>query len=82
MNAEQDRLTSTRPWCLLIGSVQPCARTAHTTQDRRLFAAGPRHSCVRAEVNARFVRSLVGVPSGPVTFEAVPATPVGAAAGH
>ena len=72
-------LTGTKPWCSLATRLSHALVTAHTTQGRRLFAVDLHHPGVTAEVDAWHARGLVDVPSGPVTFDAVPATPVGAA---
>ncbi len=79
LDADRGRLTGTKPWCSLAGSLSHGLVTAHTDQGRRLFAVDLHHPGVRAEAGTWHARGLVDVPSGPVTFDDVPATPVGAA---
>ncbi len=79
LDAHEGVLTGTKPWCSLAGSLSHALVTAHTTDGRRLFAVDLHHPGVRADVGAWRARGLVDVPSGPVTFDSVPATAVGAA---
>ncbi len=73
------RLTGTKPWCSLAGTVSHALVTANVGDGRRLFAV---HLADRRGVTVRDApwvsRGLVAVPSGPVDFEDVAAVPVGA----
>lgn len=73
------RLTGTKPWCSLAPSLSHALVTAWCGDDaRRLYAVELGHEGVAVADVAWVARGLVKVPSGPVTFEAVPAEPVGA----
>lgn len=70
-------LTGTKPWCSLAATVSHALVTAWVSDDeRRLFQVALRHPGVEASTtwNAPGLREI---PSGDVTFDAVPATPVG-----
>ncbi|WP_375485577.1 acyl-CoA dehydrogenase [uncultured Jatrophihabitans sp.] len=72
-------LTGVKPWCSLGGALDAALVTAHTGDERGLFAVDLRRDDVRAEPSDRWVaRGLRTVVSGPVTFSATPAEPVGA----
>lgn len=73
------QLDGTKPWCSLAGSLSHALVTAHTPAGRRLFAVDLTDPGVRPYADAWHARGLVHVPSGPVTFSAVPGQPVGAA---
>ena len=66
-----------KPWCSLASVLSNALVTAHTPRGRQLFAIDLRHPGVRPDVGAWHARGLVNVPSGPVAFDNVPATPVG-----
>ncbi|WP_349259802.1 acyl-CoA dehydrogenase [Jatrophihabitans sp.] len=73
-------LTGTKPWCSLGGVLDHALVTAHTPDGRRLFAVDLHQPSVTADDPARWVaRGLAHVTSAPVTFDATPARPVGAA---
>ena len=73
------RLDGVKPWCSLAGSLSHALLTARTPDGRRLFAVNLREDGVRPDVGSWHARGLVHVPSGPVSFEGVPAVPVGTA---
>ncbi|WP_426564953.1 acyl-CoA dehydrogenase family protein [Angustibacter sp. McL0619] len=70
-------LDGTKPWCSLAGRLSHALVTAHVEDGRRLFAVRLDDPGVHVEPGAWHARGLVDVPSGPVHFERVPATPVG-----
>lgn len=71
-------LTGTKPWCSLAGSLSHALVTGHTAESsRRLFAVTLADPGVTVQSGAWVSRGLVGVPSGPVDFNEVPAVPVG-----
>lgn len=71
-------LTGTKPWCSLAGVLDHAVITAHTGPDtRRAFAVSLREPGVRVAGIDWAARGLAAVPSGPVEFDHVPATPVG-----
>jgi alkylation response protein AidB-like acyl-CoA dehydrogenase len=76
----QWRLTGTKPWCSLADRLTSALVTA-TLDDgsRRLFAVDLRDVGVTVQPDAWHARGLVEIPSGPVRFLDVAATPVGAA---
>jgi len=77
--AEDWLLSGVKPWCSLAGRLSHALVTAWTSpEDRRLFAVDLRHPGVRAD-GAWSALGLTDVPSGPVSFDAVPAVPVGEA---
>jgi alkylation response protein AidB-like acyl-CoA dehydrogenase len=71
-------LTGTKPWCSL-GDVLDCALvTAHVEDGRQLFRVDLNQAGVHADPAGRWVaRGLRTVTSGPITFDAVPASAVG-----
>ncbi|TWX35580.1 acyl-CoA dehydrogenase [Frigoribacterium sp. ACAM 257] len=70
-------LTGTKPWCSLAGVLDGALVTAWVGDERRLFAVDLRRPGVEVVPGAWHARGLVEIPSGPVTFASVPATPVG-----
>ena len=70
-------LTGTKPWCSLAGVLDGALVTAWVGDERRLFAVDLRQPGVEVVPGAWHARGLVEIPSGPVTFASVPATPVG-----
>lgn len=73
------RLSGTKPWCSLAGSLSHALVTAWDTgSTRRLYAVrlGPGNG-VTVQPATWHARGLREVPSGPVTFEDTEAVPVG-----
>ncbi|GGF33152.1 acyl-CoA dehydrogenase [Subtercola lobariae] len=71
-------LSGTKPWCSLADRLSAALVTATLPSgERQLFAVDLTYSGVRVEPGAWFARGLAEIPSGPVHFDAVPATPVG-----
>ena len=71
-------VNGTKPWCSLGGSLQHALVTAHVEGGRRLFALDLGGDGVRADPPSGWVaRGLRTLPSGPVHFDDVPATPIG-----
>ncbi len=77
LDASAGAVTGTKPWCSLAGSLSNALVTAHSPQGRRLYAVDLRHPGVHPVAGGWHARGLVRVPSGPVRFDDVPATPVG-----
>ena len=73
------RLSGTKPWCSLAGVLDAALVTAHLADGgRALFAVDLHASGVRLLDQAWVSRGLTEIPSTPVAFDAVAATPVGA----
>jgi len=71
-------LNGTKQWCSLADRLEAALVTATLENgERQLFAVDLRHAGVDVIEGAWHSRGLSEVPSGPVTFAAVPATPVG-----
>ncbi|GAA2746358.1 acyl-CoA dehydrogenase family protein [Terrabacter aerolatus] len=73
------RLSGTKPWCSLAGSLSHALVTAWDTgSTRRLYAVrlGPANG-VTVQPATWHARGLSEVPSGPVTFEDTEAVPIG-----
>ncbi|MGV8895122.1 MAG: acyl-CoA dehydrogenase [Rhodoglobus sp.] len=71
-------LSGTKQWCSLADRLDSALVTATTsTGSRRLFAVGLRQPGVQVQQSTWMARGLSEIPSGPVMFTAVPATPVG-----
>ncbi len=71
-------LTGTKQWCSLADRLDSALVTATTTTGaKRLFAVDLRQPGVQVLPSTWMARGLSEIPSGPVTFDAVPATPVG-----
>ncbi|GAA2495057.1 acyl-CoA dehydrogenase family protein [Terrabacter carboxydivorans] len=73
------RLSGTKPWCSLAGSLSHALVTAWDSETtRRLYAVplGPSNG-VTVQPSAWHARGLADVPSGPVAFEHSEAVPVG-----
>ncbi|MFZ7087043.1 acyl-CoA dehydrogenase [Curtobacterium sp. RRHDQ10] len=70
-------LSGTKPWCSLASSLSHALVTATVGDGRGLFAVDLRHPGVTTHDDRWVARGMPGVPSGPVDFDAVPATPVG-----
>lgn len=75
---EARTLDGIKPWCSLAGSLDAALITA-TTDDgtRQLFAVDLGDPGVSVQPGAWQSRGLVEIPSGPVQFAAVAATPIG-----
>jgi alkylation response protein AidB-like acyl-CoA dehydrogenase len=72
------RVTGTKPWCSLGGSLDHALVTARTDDGRRLFAVSLREGAVHADAPQAWVaRGLRTVATVPVHFDQVKATPVG-----
>jgi alkylation response protein AidB-like acyl-CoA dehydrogenase len=71
-------LTGTKPWCSLASTLSHALVTASVGDGRGLFAVDLRHPGVTTHDERWVARGMPGVPSGPVDFDHVPATPVGA----
>lgn len=73
------RIDGTKPWCSLAGSLTDALVTAHTADGhRRLFAVRLGDPGVVIRDAGWVGYGLPGVPSGPVDFTNVAATPIGA----
>lgn len=73
------RLTGTKPWCSLAARLDSALVTAWTGEGtRRLFAVSLSSAGVEVTGGVWKARGLTDVPSGPVEFRSVAATPVGA----
>jgi alkylation response protein AidB-like acyl-CoA dehydrogenase len=73
-------LDGTKQWCSLAGTLDRALVTATTDSgDRMLFDVDLRGPGVEVLDAAWVARGLVEIPSGPVAFDAVAATPVGPA---
>ncbi|MGJ1615423.1 PIG-L family deacetylase [Clavibacter sepedonicus] len=73
------RLSGTKPWCSLAGSLTHALITAALDDGSRgLFAVDLRHPGVEVVPGAWVARGLVEVPSGPLRMRDVPARRVGA----
>lgn len=71
-------LEGTKPWCSLAADLSHALVTAWTgPTDRGLFQVSLRHRGVQVESAAWHARGLRDIASGPVTFDRVPASPVG-----
>ena len=70
-------LIGTKPWCSLADVLDGALVTAWVGDERRLFAVDLRQPGVEVVPGAWHARGLAEIPSGPVVFEGVPATPVG-----
>ncbi|CAN5361032.1 acyl-CoA dehydrogenase [soil metagenome] len=71
------RLTGTKPWCSLADRLDFALVSAHVGEQRGLFAVDLKDPGVRVIPGTWAARGLTEVPSGPVSFTAVPAIPVG-----
>ena len=72
------RLSGTKPWCSLADRLDGALVTAATADgERGLYAVSLRDPGVEIVAGAWHARGLSELPSGPVRFSAVPATPVG-----
>ncbi|MFJ3383934.1 MULTISPECIES: acyl-CoA dehydrogenase [unclassified Curtobacterium] len=70
-------LDGTKPWCSLASSLSHALVTAHRGDDRQLVAVDLRQDGVTTHDEAWVARGMPDVPSGPVDFDRVRATPVG-----
>lgn len=71
-------LDGVKPWCSLAGALDAGLVTAHLPDGgRSLFAVDLRHPGVSVAHEGWASRGLAEIPSTPVTFAHVPATPVG-----
>lgn len=70
------RLSGVKPWCSLAGRLSHALVTAHAGGERRLFAVGLTGG-VTVDDAAWVARGMPQLPSGPATFDDVPAIPVG-----
>ncbi|WP_082538137.1 acyl-CoA/acyl-ACP dehydrogenase [Angustibacter sp. Root456] len=71
------QVTGDKPWCSLAGRLTHALVTAHDGDERRLLAVDLHAPGVTVHEGTWHARGLTDVPSGPVTFDAVPAEPVG-----
>lgn len=72
-------LRGTKPWCSLADRLDAALVTAHLPDGgRALFAVDLRHPGVTLVDQPWAARGLTEIPSTPVTFDDVPARPVGA----
>lgn len=71
------RLTGTKPWCSLAGTLSHALVTAWTTDGRRLFAVALRAPGVRPDEGPWVARGFPEIVSAPVQFEEAVAVPVG-----
>lgn len=71
------QLDGVKPWCSLASRLSHALVTAHTENGRRLFAVALRHDGVTAPDGPWVSRGLPDIVSAPVTFDGVPAVPVG-----
>lgn len=71
-------LDGTKPWCSLASTLSNALVTAHVGDERQLFAVDLRQDGVTVHDEAWVARGMPDVPSGPVDFAGVHATPVGA----
>lgn len=73
-------VTGRKPWCSLAGRLDAALVTAAVADGgRQLFAVELRQSGITVLPDAWHARGLTEIPSGPVHFDAISATPVGAA---
>lgn len=70
------RLSGVKPWCSLAGRLSHALVTAHVGGERRLFAAGLGRG-VTVDDSSWVARGMPQLPSGPATFDDVPAVAVG-----
>lgn len=70
-------ITGEKLWCSLAAQLDGALVTAATEDGPRLFAVDLRDPSVRVHPDAWAARGLVEIPSGPVSFDRVPATPIG-----
>lgn len=66
-------LSGVKQWCSLAGSLD----RALVTASGRLWSVDLHHPGVQVDTSAWVARGLVEIPSGPVAFDDVPATPIG-----
>ncbi|WP_010155792.1 acyl-CoA dehydrogenase family protein, partial [Leucobacter chromiiresistens] len=66
-------ITGEKLWCSLAAQLDGALVTAATDDGPRLFAVDLRDPGVRVRPDAWAARGLVEIPSGPVTFDRVPA---------
>lgn len=69
-------LSGTKPWCSLASRLDGALVTAHVGDRRGLFAVDLNGSGVQVQRGAWHARGLREIPSGPVTFDNVVASPV------
>ncbi len=75
----EGQLSGTKPWCSLAGQLDHALVTAHLPGgERALYAVDLHDAGVQVLDGTWKARGLVEIPSGPVRFRDVPATPVGA----
>ncbi|WP_053385682.1 hypothetical protein [Leucobacter japonicus] len=70
-------ITGEKLWCSLATELDGALVTAATDAGPRLFAIDLRDAGVQVREGAWMARGLVEIPSGPVSFDTVRATPVG-----
>ena len=73
LEAKDGRLTGVKQWCSLAGRLD----AALVTASGRLWSVDLHHSGVHVDEHAWKARGLIEIPSGPVEFTDVPASPVG-----
>ncbi|MGG5752799.1 acyl-CoA dehydrogenase [Zafaria sp. Z1313] len=71
-------LEGTKPWCSLAGVIDRAVVTAHVDGGRRAFSVDLAHPGVAPDHSGWAGHGLPSIPSGPVRFRQVPASPVGA----
>lgn len=74
---ERWTLTGVKPWCSLAGQLDAALVTAWAGDERRLFAVDLHQPGVEVVPGTWHARGLVDIPSGPVRFDDVAASPVG-----
>jgi alkylation response protein AidB-like acyl-CoA dehydrogenase len=77
-DADGWRLTGVKPWCSLADRLDAALVTAWIGDSRGLFAVRLTQAGVSVDTGVWRARGLVDIPSGPVTFDRVPAVPIGA----
>ncbi|MBP1240466.1 MULTISPECIES: acyl-CoA dehydrogenase [unclassified Frigoribacterium] len=74
---ERWTLTGVKPWCSLADQLDAALVTAWAGDERRLFAVDLHQPGVEVVPGTWHARGLVEIPSGPVRFDDVAASPVG-----
>jgi len=74
---ERWTLTGVKPWCSLADQLDAALVTAWAGDERRLFAVDLHQPGVEVVPGTWHARGLVDIPSGPVRFDDVAASPVG-----
>ncbi len=74
LRLENGTLSGVKPWCSLASQLDHALVTA----EGALYAVDLSHTGITVDDGAWMARGLSEIPSGPVRFDRVPATPVGA----